>query len=228
MPQTIPGAARTRGPVVLLSHALAIFLAVVLGLGAAPAPAAPTGDGIQRMESFLKDLRSLQSDFKQVTFNAGHTRMMEARGTFYLQRPGRFRWQYDAPNKQTIIADGKRVYLHDLDLDQVSHQSQEKALRGTPALLLAQEEPFGRHFTAKPVDSTDGRDWVELTPKTRDGEVVRIELGFGDTGLESMIMEDSFGQETRLDFTATKRNPILDAALFKVDEKAVGDFLSFD
>ncbi|HYN79313.1 MAG TPA: outer-membrane lipoprotein carrier protein LolA, partial [Lamprocystis sp. (in: g-proteobacteria)] len=84
------------------------------------------------------------------------------------------------------------------------------------------------HFTAKPVDSTDGRDWVELTPKSKETEVVRIELGFGEAGLESMIMEDSFGQETRLDFSAIKRNPSLDPALFKIDEKAIGDFLSFD
>jgi outer membrane lipoprotein carrier protein len=127
-----------------------------------------------------------------------------------------------------IIADGKRVYLHDLELDQVSHQSEEKALRGTPALLLANNDPIDRHFTAKPIDSTDGREWVELTPKAADTDVIRIELGFGDTGIESMIMEDSFGQTTRLNFTEIKRNPSLDAALFEVDEKAGGDFLSFD
>ncbi len=41
-------------------------------------------------------------------------------------------------------------------------------------------------------------------------------------------MEDSFGQTTRLNFSATQRNPGLDPDLFKVDQKAVDDFLSFD
>ena len=226
MSQTHCGAAPPRGrlgPFVLL---LAPLIGLGLGLGLAPTPAA--ADGKARLEAFLKGLTSLQSSFEQTTFNADHTRMTQGRGTLYLQRPGRFRWEYDTPNKQVIIADGQRVYLHDLDLNQVSHQSEEKALRGTPALLLATEAPIERDFTIGPIDSTDGREWVGLTPKAKDTEIVRIELGFGSTGLESMIMEDSFGQETRLNFGRTKRNPILDLNLFKMDEKAGGDFLSFD
>jgi len=185
-------------------------------------------DGKERLDEYLKGLSSLQSSFTQVTFNADRTQMMEARGTFYLQRPGRFRWEYDTPNRQVIVADGKRVYLHDLDLEQVSHQSQAKALRGTPALLLADGGPIEKHFSAKPIESRDGRDWVELTPKAADTDVVRIELGFGGRELDSMIMEDSFGQMTRLNFSATQRNPRLDPELFKVKAGAVDDYLSFD
>ena len=220
MMQTHTGAARGHLVTFLL------LLTVLIGLGSGPAVA--TADGKARLDGFLKGLTSLQSSFVQTTFNADRTRMMEGRGTFYLQRPGRFRWEYESPNNQVIIADGKRVYLHDRDLDQVSHQSQEKALRGTPALLLASNTPIDREFTTKPLKSSDGRDWVELTPRAKDTEIVRIELGFGATGLESMIMEDSFGQETRLNFGQTKRNPILDLGLFKMDEKTGGDFLSFD
>ncbi len=222
MPQTHRGAApsgRRLSPFTLL---LVGLIGLGLGLGCAAA------DGRARLEAFLKGLTSLQSSFEQTTFNADRTRVTQGRGTLYLQRPGRFRWEYDTPNKQVIIADGKRVYLHDLDLDQVSHQSEEKALRGTPALLLANEAPIERDFNTRPIASTDGRDWVELTPKAKDTDIVRIELGFGSAGLESMIMEDSFGQETRLNFGQTKRNPILDLDLFKLDEKTGGDFLSFD
>lgn len=205
---------------------LRALLGLTLALGLAPL--ATAADGKARLDSFLKGLTSLQSDFEQTTFNADRTRMTQGRGTFYLQRPGRFRWEYQTPNKQVIIADGKRIYLHDLDLDQVSHQDQQKALRGTPALLLASAAPVERDFTTRNVDSTDGRDWVELTPKAKDADIGKIELGFGPTGLESMIMVDSFGQETRLNFGRTKRNPVLDLGLFKIDEKAISDFISYD
>ena len=222
MPRTAPAAAPRRGLI-----ALSIAFAAVLPLAFAPSFGWGAGDA-DRINAYLRDLTSLKSNFTQVTFNADHSRMMEARGTFYLQRPGRFRWEYAAPNRQVIVADGKRVYLHDLELDQVSHQSQSKALAGTPALLLADGGPIEAHFTAEPLESSDGRDWVELTPKDKDTEVVRIEIGFGGKDLDSMIMTDSFGQETRLDFSGTQRNPKLDPGLFKVDEKAVQDFLSFD
>jgi outer membrane lipoprotein carrier protein len=185
-------------------------------------------EGAQRVDDYLKGLDSLKADFEQFTFNAERTQMMETRGTLYLQRPGRFRWEYSGPNPQIIIADGDRVYLHDVELKQVSHQSQTKALRGTPALLLANAEPIERHFEVRPIESTDGRDWVELIPKDAETDVVRIELGFGTDTLDSLIMEDSFGQETRLNFTGAQRNVSLKPELFKIDQRAVDDFLPFD
>jgi outer membrane lipoprotein carrier protein len=220
MPLSYLTAAPRRGIVPLFAATLSLLILAPASLLAA--------DGGQRLDDYLKGLSSLKSSFKQYTFNADRTQMMEASGTLYLQRPGRFRWEYDSPNHQVIVADGKRVYLHDLDLDQVSHQSQAKALRGTPALLLAGGGPIEEHFEAKPIESSDGRAWVELTPKASDTDVVSIELGFGGDELESMIMEDSFGQMTRLNFSATQRNPRLDPELFEVKAGAVDDYLSFD
>ncbi|MBK1718816.1 outer membrane lipoprotein chaperone LolA [Thiocystis violacea] len=202
--------------------------ALIAVLVLATAGGAIAAEGAQRVDDYLKDLDSLQADFEQYTFNADRTQMREARGTLYLQRPGRFRWEYAGPNRQIIIADGKRVYLHDLELKQVSHQSQGQALRGTPALLLANAEPIEKHFSARSIESTDGRDWVELIPKDPDTDVVRIEIGFGKDTLDSLIMEDGFGQETRLNFTGARRNVALKPELFKIDQRTVDDFLPFD
>ncbi len=209
---------KTLGRVVLMSL-LGLLLAGI---------AVSDDDGSKRVNDYLAGLNSLRAQFEQFTFNAERTRMIESRGTLYLQRPGRFRWEYDAPNRQVIIADGKRVYLHDLELKQVSHQSQSQALSGTPALLLADGGPIGSHFTASVLPSTDGRDWVELIPKAQDTDVLRIELGFGKDQLESLIMEDSFGQTTRLNFSGAQRNTELSPDLFKMDQRATDDFLSFD
>ncbi|MFB1489996.1 MULTISPECIES: outer membrane lipoprotein chaperone LolA [unclassified Thiocapsa] len=204
---------------------LALLLPLILLSGIATANAA---EGAKRVNDYLAGLDSLRADFEQFTFNAERTRMMESRGTLYLQRPGRFRWEYSTPNRQVIIADGSRVYLHDLELKQVSHQNQNRALSGTPALLLADGGPIEKHFEAASIESTDGRDWVELIPKAEDTDVVRIELGFGKENLESLIMEDSFGQTTRLNFTGAERNAKLSLDLFKMEQGAMDDFLSFD
>jgi outer membrane lipoprotein carrier protein len=208
-------------------HFLPRFLygiSAVLCVGMNSAVAAETN----LVDRYLSDLNTLTADFVQYTFNADRSQMLEAQGTLYLQRPGRFRWEYASPTAQVIIADGKRVYLHDLDLQQVSHQEQNEALRGTPALLLANREPIATHFDFKTIDSTDGRDWVQLTPKDAETDVVRIELGFGKDTLDSLIMLDSFGQETRLNFTNARRNTTLKAELFKIDQRAVDDFLQMD
>lgn len=209
------GSLRLPGPWILL---LALLLC---GLALA-------ATGPERLQDYLRGLRSLVSDFRQITLNADGDRMMESRGTFYLKRPGKFRWEYQRPVKQVIVADGKRVWLHDLELDQVSHQSQAKALSGTPARLLATEGPVGRHFKVTPWDAGDGREWVELRPKAEDTQVVRIRIGFVGKRLDTLVMEDSFGQLTRFTFTGTKRNPRLDEDLFRFDASAVVDFLQID
>jgi len=173
-------------------------------------------------------LRSLSSRFEQITLSADGGRMVESQGMLYLKRPGKFRWEYDSPVKQIIIADGKRVWLHDLELDQVSHQSQGKALNGTPAQLLTTDEPLKRHFKVFPWSNGDEREWVELQPKEEDTQVVKIRIGFVGERLDTLLMEDSFGQLTRFTFSGTKRNPSLDDDLFRFDESAAGDFLRID
>lgn len=184
--------------------------------------------GADLLEDYLKGLRTLSSRFHQTTLSADGGRMAKSVGTLYLKRPGKFRWEYDSPVKQIIVADGTRVFLHDLELDQVSHQGQEKALSGTPAQLLAAEEPVDRHFKVFPWDGGDEREWVELQPKKADTQVVRIRIGFIGKRLDTLLMEDSFGQLTRISFTGTKRNPSLDSDLFHIDESTGGEFLKLD
>jgi outer membrane lipoprotein carrier protein len=189
---------------------------------------AAAASGAERLQDYLKGLRSLSSRFEQVTLSSDGGRMVESQGMLYLKRPGKFRWEYDSPIKQIIIADGKRVWLHDLELDQVSHQSEDKALSGTPAQLLVTEEPISRHFEILPWDAGDRRDWVELRPKAKDSQVVRIRIGFIGDRLDTLLMEDSFSQLTRFTFTRTKRNPILKNDLFRFDEPIGGNFLQID
>ncbi len=185
--------------------------------------AAPSGEA--RLKNYLKGLNTLSSEFRQYTLSADGGRMIESEGTLYLQRPGRFRWEYRAPMEQVIVADGDRVWLHDIELDQISHQSQSSALDGTPAQLLASNEPIDRYFEIFTWDPGDGRDWVELQPKKADGQVTRIRIGFIGEALDTLLMEDSFGQITRFSLLDTKRNPKLDPKLFKLDRPIGGDFL---
>lgn len=184
--------------------------------------------GAERVNAYLDGLETLQARFEQFTFNAERTRLSESSGVFQVWRPGRFRWEYEQPQRQIIIADGQRVYVHDVELEQVSHRSQDKALSGTPALVLTESGPIERLFRVTTIESSDGRDWVELLPRASETDVVRLELGFGPQGLESLIMEDSFGQSTRLNFSNIQRNPPLDPALFEIDSRLMDDFISFD
>lgn len=185
-------------------------------------------DGIDELKSYLRGLNSLSADFRQITISADGSQMIESTGTFYLLRPNRFRWDYQTPSEQEIVADGSRIYVHDEELNQVTHSSQKKILDGTPAQLLASEQPVEDYFTLSNLDEGDGRTWVELVPKTEDTEVVKLRIAFKDGQLDNLLMEDRFGQLTRFIFTNLKRNPQLDYALFRFARPAGSDFLQVD
>ena len=204
-------------------RALTVFLSALL-----PMSAALAADPGQVLKDYLKGLDTLSADFEQVTFNASHSAMAESKGVFYLKRPGKFRWEYKKPGEQIILADGKRVYVYDVELEQVSHQDQAKALAGTPAMLLADSAPIDREFSIKDLPSKDGLAWLELKPKAQDTEVQRIQIGFQGKELQSLIMEDAFGQVTRLLFSGAKRNPSLKDDLFKLAPNKATDVLQFD
>ncbi len=202
---------------------LAFASILMLGAGAAAAKS-----GARLLEEYLDGLTTLQAAFQQTTFNADRTQMLESEGELFLQRPGRFRWEYQSPFIQVIVADGKRVYVHDVELEQVYHRGQNEALRGTPALLLTGDEPIESLFRVAPIEGSGERDWLELRPLAEDTEIERIELGFDGGQLDTLIMVDGFGQVTHLRFSAIRRNPPLDEALFRFDRSIGGDFLEFD
>lgn len=168
----------------------------------------------ERLHAFMSDLRSLQGDFQQVLFDEDRTRLEEARGAFWLQRPGRFRWDYQEPYPQLIVADGKNVWIYDRELEQVTVKPLADALGSTPAFLLSSNQPLEESFTIEDLGSRDGIAWVELKPRSTEVQFSSIQLGFRGEKLRRMELTDSFGQLTRLHFQHTRENVALDPALF--------------
>lgn len=170
--------------------------------------------GITQLKSFLDGLETLQASFTQTVQQPGENALYTSNGVFYLKRPGQLRWEYDAPNPQVIVADGDRIWLHDIDLEQVSHRSQKAALKGTPAQLLSGTAPIDKNFTLQDEGEKDGLDWVELRPKEKEAQFVRLRLALAHNELKRMVMYDNFGQVTSFTFSDIKRNPELSSKLF--------------
>ena len=66
---------------------------------------------------------------------------------------------------------------------------------------------------------------MKLQPKDENSQVVKLRIGFVGDALDTLLMEDSFGQVTRFTFSRVKRNPDLDDDLFRLDQSIGGDFL---
>ncbi|MEJ2620737.1 MAG: outer membrane lipoprotein chaperone LolA [Candidatus Thiodiazotropha sp.] len=181
--------------------------------------------GISQLETFLQDLKTLKADFRQTLQQPDYEQVYGSNGVFYLKRPGLLRWEYQSPSEQLIVADGDRVWLHDIDLEQVSHRSQDAVLDGTPAQLLSGTGPITDHFEVKELGVKGELTWVELLPKSKEAQFSSVRLALQENRLERMEMRDNFGQITRFFFESLERNPELDDELFEFEPPPLIDLI---
>lgn len=179
--------------------------------------AAPTlaSGGPERLRAFLDQFRSLRAEFQQSVFDEDARQLDDASGKVYIQRPGRFRWDYTKPYPQEIVGDGENVWIYDSELEQVMVRPMDDALGDTPAMLLSSDQPVEHRFEVRDVDGPDGYAWVGLTPLGDQVNFTEIRLGFDGDTLRVMELTDAFGQLTRLRFTKVERNPDLEPQLFQ-------------
>jgi outer membrane lipoprotein carrier protein len=182
---------------------------------AALAAAAAYAAALDRFSNFVSATHSGKAVFEQKVFDRNDRVVQESKGTFAFSRPGRFRWAYQKPYSQLIVGDGARVWIYDEDLKQVTVKRVDQALTSTPAALLAGNNEVLRSFKLADLGERDGLEWLEATPKDREGGFDRIRIGFGAAGPEVMELSDSFGQKTVLRLTAWERNAKIDPGLFR-------------
>ena len=172
------------------------------------------GEGDKRLQSFFTSVTAVRAEFTQQVLGANSESLQETRGQMLLLRPGRFRWDYKKPYEQQIVSDGKKVWLYDVDLEQVTVQSVDSLLGSAPALLLTSDKPLQETFNVRELGAEQNLQWVELTPKQQEAGFEKLVLGFDEDNLVNMELQDSFGQLTRLEFKEIERNPVIDPALF--------------
>lgn len=170
--------------------------------------------GKQRLDNFFSEVSSVRADFKQQVLAKNKKVLQETSGKMLLLRPGKFRWDYKKPYEQQIVSNGKKVWMYDIDLEQVTVKKVDKALGSTPALLLSGNTPIEENFSIKELGEEQDLRWVELLPLQKESGFERLVLAFSGINLVSMEIYDAFGQLTRLSFANIERNPIIDPAKF--------------
>lgn len=205
----------------LLATLLFTVACLFTSLTATASPAA-----IARVETLLASTQSLRANFTQEVRDGNGKLLQNAVGTFVLQKPGRFRWDYTTP-LQAIVSDGTRLWFYDADLAQVTVRRQRDVLTQAPAMLLAGKGKVAAGFDADELPAAGGLDWVRLVPRAGAGDFRELRLGFAGADLREMELVDRLGQRTIIRFTALERNVKLaaDSFQFKIppDTDVVGD-----
>jgi outer membrane lipoprotein carrier protein len=177
---------------------------------------------MESLENFVRSAKTGRADFTQVITAPARegqaARTKSSSGTFEFQRPNRFRFDYRKPFEQTIVADGQTLWLHDKDLNQVSQRKQAKVLGSTPAALIAAApdlESLKRDFDLQALPDSNGLQWVQATPRQKEGQLTNMKVGFKGDQLASLEILDSFGQRSVLTFNNMQVNAGVSADAFK-------------
>jgi len=90
---------------------------------------------IERFKSFVRTTQSARADFEQKVYDRDRKLVQQAKGSFVLLRPGRFRWVYDKPVDQLIVGDGEIELA-----DGTTIKGQADFGKGSPANPMTFEE----------------------------------------------------------------------------------------
>jgi len=214
-------------------HGLVASLLLCVGMGLS---AQAHADGLDALSQFIKQTRSGRAQFTQVVTSPARqgqlARSKTSSGSFEFQRPGKFRFDYRKPFVQTLVADGQTLWMHDVDLNQVTARNQTQVLGSTPVALLTAAtdlEGLKADFNFKTEPDRDGLQWVRATPQKTDGQIqsVRVGLRTTDKGVELAVLDvqDSLGQRSLLSFSAFELNPALPASSFVFKAPAGADVI---
>ena len=226
----------TRKPAVMSLAITVASLVPMASLPAATPPASPvsasplpaSASAAAEVEKYLNGLASWSADFEQ-TIDDGHGNVLRsAAGRLYLQRPGKFRWDYSQPSEQLVLADGKQIWFYDKDLAQANVRDMDASLASTPASLLSGSGSVSTQFNVTALGLSAGLQWFQLVPKHADTDFQLVRIGFDKGELRSMFLADKLNQITQLTFSNSKRNLRLAPDLFSFVPPAGVDVIGRD
>jgi outer membrane lipoprotein carrier protein len=188
--------------------------------------------GLDSLENFVKSAKSGRADFTQVVTAPSRegqaARSKTSSGSFEFVRPSRFRFIYKKPFEQTIVADGQTLWLYDPDLKQVTSRKQSQVLDSTPAALIAAAPDVAalrKDFNLENAGEKDGLQWVQATPKAKEGQLRSVKIGFRGDELASLEILDGFGQKSVITFTKMELNTPIAPETFNFKPPAGADVL---
>ena len=193
------------------------FLILLLTYSSSVARNLALSDGdrasLARIETYLNDLGSMQSSFVQANPDGTHSK-----GTMYLRRPGRLRFEYDLPDNYLVIAHGEWFIYVDKELDEATYLSVEK----TPAyFILKKNINFGNKLRVASFQNANKvfRVEIEQVDEPDSGRVIMI---FTDAPLQLRKWQviDSQGNLTDTTLINPKFDVLLNEELFEYDGPA--------
>jgi outer membrane lipoprotein carrier protein len=199
--------------VMFVRSVVAAVSAVTMLLVSANALAQPA-NSLTEFRAFTKDLSSLSGTFTQEVRDKSGRVSRSSAGTFTIARPGKFRFIYEKPYKQTIVSDGTTVWLHDEDLNQVTVRKIGDALSEQPLALLLDPTAADKVFDLKALPPQGSIGYVEAKAKKAESAVSELAVAIVAAQPKEITWRDALQNVNTLRFATLSKNANVAADAF--------------
>ena len=164
-----------------------------------------------RVSTYLSSLQTLVGNFVQVASDGSKTK-----GDFYIQKPGKLRFEYDAPSQIAVVADGSSLVVRDTKLaTQDVYPLSQTPLR----FLLSDRIDLLKDTNVVSITSDDVFTSVTIEEKNLVIGTSRLMLMIGtkDGQLKQWTVTDPQGFDTTVAVYNIDTSKKVDPGLFKID-----------
>lgn len=177
-----------------------------------------------KLQKVVDSIHTYSATFKQVQPDEALFEKNLSTGYFKLKRPGRLIWQYQKPDPQRIVVDGKNLWVYDEDLSQVTVRGLDDVQKDFPMSWLLFEKPIADQYTVIYNGITSGIEWFNLVPKANTF-FQSLEVGIKNGEITDVNMYQSMDNITRIHFLNIQKNNPLPNSLFYLTPAAGVDVI---
>ena len=179
-----------------------------------------------KLHTLLERTNSLSARFQQqISYDQSKSVAEQFHGDFLFLKPNYLRWVVEPPAAQEIVSNGNKIWIHDVELEQVIVQDFNNDLLATPGMIFSSSlAEINVSYTVTEQQATEQSQHFVLKPKSHSSLFTRLELVF----LEGAISQIMFVSDDQInDFlfsdTITNISPALD--LFTFDPPKTAEVL---
>jgi outer membrane lipoprotein carrier protein len=183
-------------------------VALTLLVAAGPVSAQSLDEVLRDIETAYGRMTDLRADFTQTAFNKSLNQTIPAKGTVYLKKGGKLRWEFTEPTPQEIVSDGKKLWVYTPTLNQANVAEAPEALAGPAGSFLAGLGRLRTEFQVRFLNPAQPKDaegnWVlDLTPKQPLPTLTRLILSLDPKNWEikKAVIHDQFENTVTMRFT---------------------------
>ncbi len=199
-----------------VSGCIIIFFTLLTLSNSEPLLGDDIGGIVDRLQRLYNSIDDMEAEFVQRAKIPNRAEEVEAKGRVFFKKPAKMRWDYQAPDRQEIVSDGKTLWVYQPRLKQVMVSELSKMGGQVTSNFLTGMGRLSEDFTITISDSDKEYYILNLNPKTKqpDFDKLLLKVRKKDMMVVETRFSDIIGGETIVEFSKIRTNKGISSDIF--------------